>query len=412
MPEALETLSWWSDAVADLKRKKLRDIAREREVSVKELQAAIKRTGAMAEPAADAGAEAGHLSASERIALHAASLGKVSDGAFASLAGVSRKTVVLYRKAHGIAPFEAGPGVAAAKRSPGRPARVAKAATGRKAGRGTGVTARSAKVEPTADGARNQRQSKLDGFLDIVGVLPDKEVAVRAGVTAENVRMFRARRGIAAQWQVDGAPRRGRPARAKSSTAPSASVAPETAGAETPPAPRRRGRPPRVKPAEGAEPSATSEQNLVDRALAPLLDKVGTVSDAEIATAAGISRSAVSAYRKKHGIRAAGRGGRPRGSRNKPKPAPAAATATAPAATVAAPATVTEAPARRTRARDNGSAAPTTTSTGWAVTLRNGQGEQVWTVVATDAVDAAQKATVAAGGATVVGLRAVGPVLG
>ena len=75
-------------------------------------------------------------------------------------------------------------------------------------------------------------------------------------------------------------------------------------------------------------------------------------------------------------------------------PAAPATSAAAPAATASAPMVVASG------------------ATGWAVTLRDGQGEQVWTVVATDAVDAARKATVAAGGAAVIGLRAVGPILG
>jgi len=381
MSEPIETLSWWSDAVADLKRKKLRDIAREHAVSVKDLQAAIQRTGVMADSGAAVSAPAAGLSASERIALHAASLGKVSDGAFATLAGVSRKTVVQYRKTHGIAAFEAGPGVVSKAPRRGRPAKATGAPRTR---------ARSADAVSAPAGARAPRQSKLDGFLDIVGVLSDKEVAQRAGVTAENVRMYRARRGIAAQWQVDGAPRRGRPARVKA-------VAPPVS-TETVVAPRRRGRPPRVRPPEGAPVATESGDTLVERALAAVLDKVGKVSDAEVATAAGISRSAVSAYRKKHGIAAAGRGGRPPGSRNKPKATPAPA---APATSAAAPAATASAPM-----------VVASGATGWAVTLRDGQGEQVWTVVATDAVDAARKATVAAGGAAVIGLRAVGPILG
>ena len=52
-----------------------------------------------------------------------------------------------------------------------------------------------------ASKSRRPRKSKLDAHLDIVGTLPDKEVATRAGVTAENVRTYRARRGIPAGWR-------------------------------------------------------------------------------------------------------------------------------------------------------------------------------------------------------------------
>ena len=49
--------------------------------------------------------------------------------------------------------------------------------------------------------SRRLRKSKLDDHLDIVGVLSDKEVADRAGVTPENVRTFRMRRVIPAAWR-------------------------------------------------------------------------------------------------------------------------------------------------------------------------------------------------------------------
>ncbi len=48
---------------------------------------------------------------------------------------------------------------------------------------------------------RRLRKSRLDGFTDIVGVLPDKDVAKRADVTPENVRTFRMRRVIPAAWR-------------------------------------------------------------------------------------------------------------------------------------------------------------------------------------------------------------------
>ena len=49
-----------------------------------------------------------------------------------------------------------------------------------------------------------RRKSKLDPYLEHVGVLPDREVAEMAGVTPENVRAFRARRSIAAGWRGEG----------------------------------------------------------------------------------------------------------------------------------------------------------------------------------------------------------------
>ncbi|MBN1336989.1 MAG: hypothetical protein JXB39_13610 [Deltaproteobacteria bacterium] len=46
-----------------------------------------------------------------------------------------------------------------------------------------------------------RRKSKLDPFLDRIGVLSDREVAALAGVTAENVRAWRKRRGVPASWR-------------------------------------------------------------------------------------------------------------------------------------------------------------------------------------------------------------------
>ena len=49
------------------------------------------------------------------------------------------------------------------------------------------------------------RASKLDGYRDIVGRVPDREVAERTGMTTENVRMYRVRRGISASWRDEPA---------------------------------------------------------------------------------------------------------------------------------------------------------------------------------------------------------------
>lgn len=167
--------------------------------------------------------------ASARLDAVRATLGTVSDGEVARRLGIARKTVVEYRKRHGIAPFV--------------PAR-----------------APAPKKEPAA--SPTGRSSRLDAFADIIGTLPDREVAERAGMTTENVRMYRHRRGIPATWRT----------------------------AEGGPA-RRRGRQP-------APPGETR----VDRALAPYLDRVGKLPDAEVAALAGVSRSAVSAWRARHEV--------------------------------------------------------------------------------------------------------------
>jgi len=53
---------------------------------------------------------------------------------------------------------------------------------------------------------RRRRKSKLDPFLDRVGILPDRKLAELAGVTPENVRAFRKRRNIPARWRGEGEP--------------------------------------------------------------------------------------------------------------------------------------------------------------------------------------------------------------
>lgn len=142
--------------------------------------------------------------ASARLDAVRATLGTVSDGEVARRLGIARKTVVEYRKRHGIAPFV--------------PAR-----------------APAPKKEPAT--SPTGRTSRLDAFADIIGTLTDREVAERAGMTTENVRMYRQRRGIAATWRTaDAGPvrRRGRQ--------PSQPGEPKVARAS----------PPAAKPAPGA----------------------------------------------------------------------------------------------------------------------------------------------------------------
>ncbi|MEK7105348.1 MAG: hypothetical protein AAB865_01555 [Patescibacteria group bacterium] len=54
------------------------------------------------------------------------------------------------------------------------------------------------------DGTFHGRRSKLDEFTELIGHRPDAEIAAQAGVTAENVRTYRRRRGIAAFWRDEG----------------------------------------------------------------------------------------------------------------------------------------------------------------------------------------------------------------
>lgn len=170
--------------------------------------------------------------AAERLALEP-DVGHVSDSVIAARLGISRKTVLAWRKRHGIRAFD----------DPTPPS----------------APAPSSPEPPTA--GRKSKPSRLDALVHLLGTLPDREVALQAGVSPENVRMYRQRRGITAQWREgDGPPTR------------------------------------------------------VERALAAVEDQLGRAPDAEIAARVGVSRSAVTQYRARHNI--------PAGRRDAPAPTP------------------------------------------------------------------------------------------
>ena len=121
------------------------------------------------------------------------------------------------------------------------------------------------------------RKSKLDNHRDVVGSRSDKEVAKLAGVTPENVRTYRLRRGIPASWR--GEPSAQVDARTKPTTAPAAAKSPSKR--------------PRKRRAS---------------ALDPYQDRIGRVPDRHLAELAGVSAENVRAYRKRHGIPAYWRG--------------------------------------------------------------------------------------------------------
>ncbi|MBC04392.1 MAG: hypothetical protein CMJ34_13990 [Phycisphaerae bacterium] len=73
----------------------------------------------------------------------------------------------------------------------------------------------------------SRRRSKLDPYFDQLGKVPDAEIAARAGVTPENVRAYRSRHGIEANYRQN----RRRKATAKVAAAP---VAAAVAAAKAP----------------------------------------------------------------------------------------------------------------------------------------------------------------------------------
>ena len=116
------------------------------------------------------------------------------------------------------------------------------------------------------------RRSKIDPFADIVGTVSDKEVAAKAGVSPENVRTWRKRRGIPATWRGEG------------DAAPTAAAALK---AETAKPKRRKGKPKRRK-----------------SKLDPYRKQLGVLPDKEISELSGTSVENVRAYRKRHKIAA------------------------------------------------------------------------------------------------------------
>ena len=118
---------------------------------------------------------------------------------------------------------------------------------------------------------RTRRSSKLEAFIDDLGRMPDREIAEAAGVTPENVRTFRIRRGIPARW------------RGESVEALATRRASRAARAERSPRGRR--------------------SKLID-----FVDLLGTVPDRELAEQAGVTPENVRTYRMRRGIPARWRG--------------------------------------------------------------------------------------------------------
>ena len=141
---------------------------------------------------------------------------------------------------------------------------------------------------------RRRRKSKMDPFMDKIGVISDREVGDLAGVSSENVRAFRNRRGIPAGWRTAG----------KTTPAPSA-------------------------PKPKAAPKATAKRKPRRGKLTPYLDQVGILSDSQIAKMAGTSPTNVRSFRLRHDIPARWKG---EGEPLPVAPAPVEAAAPAPAA--------------------------------------------------------------------------------
>lgn len=154
------------------------------------------------------------------------------------------------------------------------------------------------------------KPSPLENHLDIVGVIPDREVAEQLGMTAENVRAWRNRRKIPARWRDEtaaaAAPKKAGKGKRLSTidkfehllgVVPDATLAHFTglklatvgkarAKRGIPPVSREVGKPPRHRKSK----------------MDPYLHMLGKSADSEIATLAGVSTKNVSNFRRRHGI--------------------------------------------------------------------------------------------------------------
>lgn len=171
----LETFEWWPEMVALKDELSLRELGERFGVTPGAIMNAFRRNGIERKPAppgprahrkraqqaglppepGEAGARPGSKDA--QIEAHKDLLGEVPDRVVADKAGVSLRTVAAYRARMGIAGYK-GP-----RRSSSR-----------------------------------KRKSKIDPFAEIVGTVPDRVVADKAGVSVNAVRNWRRVRGVPA----------------------------------------------------------------------------------------------------------------------------------------------------------------------------------------------------------------------
>jgi len=162
----LEDRAWWPKLLAKKDDHSLRELAELFGVTPGAINAALKRTGVQRK-SAPSGPRVGKRAPStgvprgrgarpaseERLRPYFSELGQVPDGRLAQKSGLSVATVARIRRSRGIAPVQRG----------------------------------------AADGSG---ASRIDPFRELLGRVPDVEVAALAGVTRAAVRNYRSRRNI------------------------------------------------------------------------------------------------------------------------------------------------------------------------------------------------------------------------
>lgn len=160
----LENESWWGELLAKKDTVGLKDLAAEFGTTAGAISLALKRTGTPKVPQGDSVSSPESIestrpgSKDSLIDPFASMLGSVPDAEVARRAGVSVRTIASYRQRNQITGFQ------------GR----------------------------TAPKQRRPRRSRIDPFEDLLGQVPDRVVAEKAGVTLNAVRNYRATRGIPA----------------------------------------------------------------------------------------------------------------------------------------------------------------------------------------------------------------------
>jgi transcriptional regulator with XRE-family HTH domain len=263
-------------------------------------------------------------------------MGTIPDHEVADLCGSTAAIVGRYRRRHGIPSYQ-GYKFVKGEKPPG------KKSGGKK-------------------GGRRARRSKIDPFHDEVGKIPDRELAEKAGVSVEGVRMYRKRHSIALDPEARQQPGR----RSKSA---SSDVA-ESPVAESP-----------VAESGSAAPQAEPMRRKRRSKLDPFVSELGVMPDQELAEKAGVSLQAVRQYRRRHNISA---------------PSREVAAPAAPAAVVSEPAAA--------------SAPISGEGWGYAVTVLRDNAEETCFLIAADIIDAARRAADANVG-RVLGIRQLGPAL-
>lgn len=203
-----------------------------------------------------------------------------------------------------------------------------------------------------------KRASKVDALRHLVGVETDAEVARRAGVVPETVRIYRIRNGIPSARQTEAAnrgPNSGEP-KAEPKRSRNRAKKAETEATALEPGP--------VKPRKAG----------VASPIDPYVHLLGTMPDTALAQQLGVTRGAVYQYRRHRAIPAYV------DPESAPRRKPVAASAPAPAAA--------SAPARREARGGRFS---------YVVAVSRGGQDRSYSVVASDIADAYQKAVAALG---------------